>query len=168
MFRQSVYEAVKLMRRVDFDEIDIRILRMLQRDARTPFTYIAEQCNTSTDAIIRRFNKMKKKGIIAGSTILLDPKSLGYEHIASFSVDVQYPQMDDVIKSIQEIPEIIHCVPTIGRYRLFSIGFFKDFTRLSEVRDLIKSHPHVANLSANIWIGKVLLCPENFDLKLKE
>lgn len=153
------------MLRVRLDKTDIKILRILQRDARIPFTYIAEQCDVSTDTIIRRFKKMKKRGVISGTTILLNPKKFGYEHIASFSVDVNYSQIDDVIKFIREIPEILHCVPSIGRYSLFSIAIFKDFTRLSEVRDSIKSHPNVNSVSTNIWVGQVLLCPENFEFE---
>lgn len=153
------------MARVRLDKTDIKILRILQRDARIPFTYIAEQCNVSTDTIIRRFKNMKKKGVISGTTILLNPKKFGYEHIASFAVDVNYSHIDDVIKLIREIPEILHCVPSIGRYSLFSIAIFKDFTRLSEVRDLIKSHPNVNSVSTNIWVGQVLLCPENFEFE---
>ncbi len=145
------------MAKAKLDEIDIKTLRILQRDGRTPFTDIAKKCKVSTDTIIRRFNKMKKMGIISGTTVLLNPKKLGYEHIASFCIDV--------IKFIQKIPEVLICVPSIGRCNLFSIAIFKDITRLSEVRDLIKSYPHVKSVSTNIWVGEVLICPENFEFK---
>ena len=132
-------------------------MRILQRDGRTPFTDVAKKCKVSTDAIIRRINKMKKMGIISGTTILLNPKKLGYEHIASFCIDV--------IKFIQKIPEVLICVPSIGRCNLFSIAIFKDINRLSEVRDLIKSYPHVKGVGTNVWVGEVLTFPENFEFK---
>jgi len=141
---------------------------MLQRDARIPFTDIAKLCNVSTDTIIRSFDKMKKKGIVSGTTISLNLKKLGYEYVASFLVDVNFPYINDGIKFIREIPEIVWCVPTIGRYNLFTIAVFKDFSRLSEVRDLIKSHPHVISVGTNIWVGEVLLCPENFEFGSKK
>jgi len=155
----------KLLERTKLDKIDMKILRTLQRDARTPFRNIAKQCNTSTDTIIRRFNKMKKMGIISGTMILLNPKKLGYEHIASFSINANYARINEVIKFIQEIPETLHCVQSIGRYNVFSIALFKDFTRLNEVRDLIRKHSDINNVSTNIWVGEVLLCPENFEFK---
>jgi len=153
------------MTRLELDETDVKILRMLQRDARIPFTSIAEQCNVSTDTIIRSYDRMKKKGIISGTTILLNLKKLGYEYIASFSVDANFPHLNDGIKFMREIPEILWCVPAIGRNNIFSIAIFKDFARLSEVRDSIKSQPHVVSVGTSIWVGEVLLCPENFDLK---
>ncbi|MHA1833624.1 MAG: Lrp/AsnC family transcriptional regulator [Candidatus Baldrarchaeia archaeon] len=51
-------------------------MRILQRDGRTPFTDVAKKCKVSTDAIIRRFNKMKKMGIISGTTVYLILKNL--------------------------------------------------------------------------------------------
>ena len=153
------------MTKAKLDEIDIKILRILQRDGRNPFTDIAKKRKVSTDAIIRRFNKMKKMGIISGTTVLLNPKKLGYEHIASFCIDVNYPYINDVIKFIQKIPEVLICVPSIGRCNLFSIAIFKDITRLSEVRDLIKSYPHVKGVGTNVWVGEVLTFPENFEFK---
>jgi len=155
---------VNFMERVELDEIDIKILRTLQRDARNPFANIAEKSGVSTDTIIRRFNKMKKEGIISGTTLLLNPKKFGYEYIASFSINVNLPHIKEVIKFIQEIPEVLLAVPLIGRDSLFILAIFKEINRLGEVRDLIKSHPHVKNIGINIWVGEVLLCPENFDL----
>ncbi len=70
-------------------------MRILQRDGRNPFTDIAKKRKVYTDAIIRRFNKMKKMGIISGTTVLLNPKKLGYEHIASFCMDVNYLYVND-------------------------------------------------------------------------
>ena len=161
----GLVKKVELLAKVRLDEVDAKILRILQRDGRTPFTYIAKKCNVSTDTIIRRFNKMKKMGIISGTTILLNPKKLGYKHIASFCIDANYPYINDVINFIRKIPEVLICVPSIGKCNLFSVAIFKDITRLSEVRDLIKSYPHVKNVSTNIWVGQVLLCPENFEFK---
>ena len=39
------------MKNKNLDEIDIKILRTLQKDVRTPFKEIANQCNISTDTI---------------------------------------------------------------------------------------------------------------------
>nr|MDO8044197.1 hypothetical protein [Candidatus Baldrarchaeota archaeon] len=48
---------------------------------------------------------------------------------------------------------------------MFSIAIFKDINRLSEVRDLIKSYPHVKGVGTNVWVGEVLTFPENFEFK---
>jgi len=60
----------------NLDEIDIKILRTIQKDVRTPFKEIANQCNISTDTIKNRYKKMMENEVIQGSTIVVDPKKL--------------------------------------------------------------------------------------------
>jgi Lrp/AsnC family transcriptional regulator for asnA, asnC and gidA len=42
------------------DQIDRKLIRALQKDARTNFADIARDCGVSTDTISKRFRKMKK------------------------------------------------------------------------------------------------------------
>jgi Lrp/AsnC family leucine-responsive transcriptional regulator len=57
-----------------FDETDVRIIRNLQRDARTNFADIAAGCGVSVDTIIKRFQRLRRNGVVRGTTILLDPR----------------------------------------------------------------------------------------------
>ena len=72
-----------------FDETDIRIIRNLQRDARTSFADIAAECGVSVDTIIKRFQRLRKNGVVRGTTILLDPRHFGLECPASFEISVE-------------------------------------------------------------------------------
>jgi DNA-binding Lrp family transcriptional regulator len=150
---------------VKIDEINFRIIRSLQRDARTSFADIAKDCKVSTDTISKRFRKMKKAGVIRGTTILLNPKSFGYECVGSFGIDVGYPHLMAVVEAIQKIPEIIICTTSTGKHDIFCIAVLKNVGRLSQVKDLIKGHPAVRKVTTSIWVDEILLCPENFDFK---
>ncbi|MFQ5711197.1 MAG: Lrp/AsnC family transcriptional regulator [Candidatus Geothermarchaeales archaeon] len=147
------------------DKIDEQILRHLQKDARTPFNEIAERCGVSTDTISKRFRRMKKRGIIRGTTILLNPKDFGYQCIAGLGIDVSYPYSSEVVEMIREIPDVIFCTSSMGRHDLFGIAILKDVTRLSELKDLIKGHPMVKDVTTSIWVDQILLCPENFEFR---
>lgn len=158
-------EGASTSSNVRIDEIDLKIIRALQKDARTNFADIARDCGVSTDTISKRFRKMKKAGAIRGTTILLNPKSFGYECVGSFGVDVSYPHLIDVVKSIQKIPEIIICATSMGKHDIFCIAVLKNVGRLSQVKDLIKGHPAVRDVTTSIWVDEILLCPENFEFK---
>ena len=147
------------------DEIDVNILRALQRNARHNFVDIAKNCSVSTDTISKRFRKMKEAGIIRGTTILLNPKSFGYDCVASIGVDVSYPRLNEVIELIQTIPEIVFSTTSIGREDIFCIAVLKNVGKLSQIKDLIKGHPLVRNVTTSIWVDEILLCPENFEFK---
>jgi Lrp/AsnC family transcriptional regulator for asnA, asnC and gidA len=147
------------------DEIDVNVIRALQRDARVNFADIARDCGVSTDTISKRFRKMKRAGIIRGTTILLNPKSFDYNCVASLGVDVSYPHLREVIELIQKMPEIVFCTTSMGRHDIFCIAVLNNVGRLSQVKDLIKGHPMVREVTTSIWVDEILLCPENFEFE---
>ncbi|MDF2955519.1 MAG: DNA-binding transcriptional regulator [Candidatus Alkanophagales archaeon MCA70_species_2] len=59
------------------DELDKKILRVLQRDARLSFTKIAEVVGTSTVTVSERVRKLHDAGIIRAYTTLLNTSKLG-------------------------------------------------------------------------------------------
>jgi len=151
--------------KIKIDEIDIAIIRALQRDARANFADIAKDCDVSTDTISKRFRKMKRVDIVRGTTILLNPKSFGYDCVASVGIDVSYPHLREVVESIRRIPEIVFYTTSMGRHDIFCIAVLKNVGRLSQVKDLIKGHPMVREVTTSIWVDEILLCPENFEFK---
>ena len=155
-----------MTRRTHIDEIDVSIIRALQKDARYSFADIAKNCRVSIDTISKRFRKMKKAGIIRGTTMLLNPKSFGNECVASIGIDVSYPRIKEVIELVQTIPEIVFFTPSIGREDLLCIAVLKNVGKLSQIKELIKGHPLVRKVNTSIWVEDILLCPENFEFKV--
>lgn len=150
---------------VKIDKIDLNIIRALQKNARTSFASIAADCGVSTDTISKRFRKMKKAGVIRGTTILLNPKSFGNECVGSLGIDVSYPYLRDVVESVRRVPEIVFCTTSMGKHDIFCIAILKNVGRFSQVKDLIKGHPAVREVTTSIWVDEILLCPENFEFK---
>ena len=151
--------------KIEIDEIDVNIIRALQKDARANFADIARNCDVSTDTISKRFRRMKKASIIRGTTILLNPKSFGYDCVASFGIRVDYPHVEDVVGFIEKIPEVVFCNPSLGRHNIFAIAVLKNVGRLSQVKESIQGHPMVREVAASIWVDEILLCPENFEFE---
>jgi len=147
------------------DEIDVKIIRALQKDARTNFVDIAKDCGVSTDTISKRFKKMKRTGIAGGTTLLLNPKSFGYNCVASLGIDVDYPHVREVVELVGKIPDVVFCTPSMGRHDIFAIAVLKNVGRLGQVKESIKGHPLVREVTASIWIDEILLCPENFEFE---
>jgi len=150
---------------VKLDEIDVRLIRSLQKDARTNFADIAKDCDVSTDTISKRFKRMKRTGIARGTTVLLNPKSFGYDCVASFGIRVDFPQVAEVINFVRKIPEVVFCTPSLGRHNIFAIAVLKNVGRLGQVKESIKGHPMVREVTASIWVDEILLCPENFEFE---
>jgi len=151
--------------KVKIDEIDVSIIRALQKDARTNFADIAKDCGVSVDTISKRFKRMIRAGVARGTTILLNPKSFGYDCVASFGIRVDYPHVEEIVNFVEKIPEVVFCTPSMGTHNIFAIAVLKNVGRLGQVKESIKGHPMVREVTASIWVDEILLCPENFEFE---
>lgn len=148
-----------------FDDTDVRVLRNLQRDARTNFADIAKECGVSVDTIIKRLQRLQRNGIVKGTTILLDPRRIGKDCIASLEVNVDTVDVSLVVETIKKQPGVVFCTPSMGMQNIFAIGVMKDMKELNTLRESIKGFTNVKELKTSIWVENILLCPENFELE---
>ena len=152
-----------------FDETDVRVIRNLQRDARTNFADIAKQCGVSVDTIIKRFQRLRRNGVVRGTTILLDPRRLGFDCLASLELDVEPVHISEVVEEVRGQPGVVFSTPSMGMQSVFAVTVLRDMKELNSLRETIKGLPNVRDVKTSIWVGDILLCPENFELDaLKE
>ena len=61
------------------DEIDRKIIKVLQEDARTSLRKISELVDVSLGTVSNRVKRMEKNGVIRGYSVILDPDHIGWE-----------------------------------------------------------------------------------------
>jgi Lrp/AsnC family leucine-responsive transcriptional regulator len=59
------------------DEIDLKILELLQEDARIANAEIARRVGMAPSAILERIRKLEARGVLAGYAARIDPHALG-------------------------------------------------------------------------------------------
>lgn len=62
---------------VDLDDLDLRIVGLLLKDGRSPASQIADQVGLSRPAVADRIEKLERLGVIKGTTVVVDPTTLG-------------------------------------------------------------------------------------------
>lgn len=62
---------------MEFDRIDLLLLRELQRSARLTNAELAERVHLSASAALRRVQRLEREGVIAGYRTEIDPERLG-------------------------------------------------------------------------------------------
>ena len=60
------------------DDVDKKILRVLEADARTSLRKIAEEVGVALGTVSNRVRRMEHLGVITGYTVLLDPDKAGW------------------------------------------------------------------------------------------
>ncbi|MGE5382354.1 MAG: Lrp/AsnC ligand binding domain-containing protein [Omnitrophica WOR_2 bacterium] len=119
------------------DSLDKKILKLLNADSRMPFVEVARNCKVSGAAIHQRVQKMLEAGVIKGSSLILNPKGMGYHTCAFIGIQVNLTSTsthDEVFEKIKKIPEIVECHHISGKYSLL----VKLYTRNNEhLKDII-------------------------------
>lgn len=67
------------------DEIDYRILEILQEKARIPNAEVARQVGMAPSAVLERIRKLESQGIIEGYEVRLNPRHFG-QNLTAFVV----------------------------------------------------------------------------------
>lgn len=90
------------------DAIDIKILDLLQTDARTPNTEIAHVVGLVPSAVLERIRRLEKKGVIEGYTARVNPKALGLGLTAYVSIRAQErPGTAEMARQLAKLPEVL-------------------------------------------------------------
>jgi Lrp/AsnC family transcriptional regulator for asnA, asnC and gidA len=116
------------------DDLDKKILSLVSKNARIPYLEVARECNVSGAAIHQRIQRLMKMGVITGSEFIINPKSIGYSTCAYMGVYLQKAALySEVLKQLEQIPEIVECHYTTGEYSLFVKVVTRDNEHLKDI-----------------------------------
>jgi DNA-binding Lrp family transcriptional regulator len=99
------------------DSFDRAILRIIQRDNKTPQRQIAEAVNLSAAAVQRRIAAMEAAGVIAKNVAVLDPRAvaMGITAIVEVHLGNERLQTVDAAKALfRDAPEVQQCYYVTG------------------------------------------------------
>lgn len=105
------------MTRSSYDNLDLKILSMLGKNARTPYLEIARECGVSGAAVHQRIQRLLNNGTIVGSECIISPHAMGFDTCAYIGIYLREPnQFDTVVNALEKIPEVVECHYTAGKY----------------------------------------------------
>ena len=100
-------------------EIDIKILRALQEDARQTTKELAAKVNLSTTPVFERLKRLEREGYIRQYVAILDAEKLDLGFEVYCSVKLKQMSRDvarDFTRMIRQIPQVAECYNISGEY----------------------------------------------------
>ncbi|MHA1266488.1 MAG: winged helix-turn-helix transcriptional regulator [Candidatus Helarchaeota archaeon] len=88
------------------DSLDIRILNIMQMDARTSYREIARRTGVSDATIRDRVNKMIEKGYIEGFITIVNPTKVGKNMTCLINLKIEPSEFTNVLSQLKQIKEI--------------------------------------------------------------
>lgn len=116
------------------DEINLRIIDILERDASKPFVEIAKELEISDATVHMRVRRLVAAGIIRRFTVATDSRLLGYDHLAFMGINIKEGSADEVNSILSQFDEVLEIHEMHGRFDLI----LKIRARsLEEMRDIV-------------------------------
>ena len=100
------------------DDIDRKILKLLQANARMSLKTIAENTFLSSPAVSARIERLEKEGIITGYHAMVDPMKLGYHILAFINLDVVQEDKPKFYAYAKEVPNVLECSCVTGDFSM--------------------------------------------------
>ncbi|MDC6365685.1 MULTISPECIES: Lrp/AsnC family transcriptional regulator [Flavobacteriaceae] len=101
------------------DEIDRKILRILEKDAKTVAKSIAKQLNMTKTPVYERIRRLEQEGFIKHYAAIINKEQVE-QSITVFgfvSLEAQKGElMDDFLAQVKEFPEVVECFVVGGEF----------------------------------------------------
>jgi Lrp/AsnC family leucine-responsive transcriptional regulator len=97
------------------DQIDLKILYILQNNGRARLADIAEDVELSAPAVMERVKKLEAGGVITGYQALLDARKVGKDITAFIGVSIGHQRdIDQFASQMLRYPDVLECHHVTG------------------------------------------------------
>ncbi|WP_416190158.1 Lrp/AsnC ligand binding domain-containing protein [Neisseria sp. CCUG17229] len=103
----------------ELDKTDLKILKLLQQNARIPMTELAEKVGLSTTPVTERVRRLERDHFITGYHAHLNPHALGQSLLVFVEIKLRSKSgniFEDFRREVAHIPQILECHLVSGEY----------------------------------------------------
>src|SRR5690348_2385374 len=99
------------------DSLDVKILKLLQNNARVTASEISSKINLSIPAVSDRLKKLDASGVIEKYTVIINAKKLNRNLTVIMFVSLESPKYTNkFLEAVQREEEILECHYLAGDY----------------------------------------------------
>lgn len=135
------------------DELDRRIVAILQADGRASNAKIAREVGVSEGTIRRRLKRLVQQGLIT-VTAVVEPAKLGYQTEALIGVQVDPNRMDAVSSDLSKFHEVSQVSMATGAFDIFAWVNVRNADELGNfLKNRVGSVPGVRRTETFVILG---------------
>ena len=147
------------MTEIKLDDIDLKILRVLQDDCDLNINEIGAQVGLSHTPCWRRIRKMEEAGIIAGRRCYLDPEKVGLD-VSIFVFVRLRVHSEGVLEEFEaatlDIPQILQCYTLSGDFDYLLRVVVRNVREYEKtIKGALLKLPNVGHLSSSFALNEV-------------
>ena len=140
------------------DLIDIKILEVLQENARVSISDLSKKVNLSLSAVSERLKKLENSKIISKYTVILEPKLMGKDLSVIISIGLESTSdTQSFLDFVQSEPEILECHYITGEYDYMLKVPTTNTHTLEMIMNRIKSFNGIKRTQTNVILSTTKL-----------
>lgn len=151
------------MTRVELDQVDRKILKMLSDDARRSLRDIAKELGLSPATVHNRVKRLMEMGVIKGFSPIIDYSKLGYDLTALILLQADGSHLVEVENEVAKLENTCAVYDITGEFDIAVIARFKSREALNRFIKRLLKIPHVKRTSTSMVLNVV---KEDFKLSL--
>ena len=141
------------------DQLDLRIIRSLNMNARKPYKTIAEELDVSDSTIRKRIKAMLKDGVIKQFMVLLDYRLMGKVIKAFIGLKISPSRVQPIVELLEAFADVHVLYRTTGTSDLFLEVIFSSLDELNNFLETELNLVGIIETDVNVVIGAYKRCP---------
>jgi len=128
---------------VEIDEIDMKILRILNLSGRKSYRDIAKELDLSLATVSKRIKRLEVEKVILGYAPILDPEKLGFDITAIIGIKILHGKILETEKDLAKDPAVFSVYDSTGDWDAILQARFRTRTDLNEFVKGVLAHEDV-------------------------
>jgi Lrp/AsnC family transcriptional regulator, leucine-responsive regulatory protein len=137
------------------DKTDIAIIALLQADGRMSLAKIGASVGLSISAVNDRLRGLRARGVLSGTTVIVDPAKVGFGVLAFISVLIDWSAHNEAFsRAVRDMPEVLECHHVTGDWSYLLKVRTRDNDSLEDlISNRIKALPGVTRSETVFAVG---------------
>jgi len=140
---------------VKLDELDTRIIALLNADARKSYRDIAKEVGASISTVSNRVRKLESEGVITGYAPLIDESKIGFDVLAIVGVKIHKGKLLEVQRRIAKDDRVTHVYDVTGEWDSIVVVRLRNTRELDAFIKRLGSMEYVENTYTQVVLNVV-------------
>lgn len=141
--------------RLELDSLDMRILAVLNQDARKSYRDIAGEVDASISTVSNRVRRLEAEGVIKGYAPIIDESKVGYDVLAVIGVKIHKGKLLEVQRRIAKDDRVSHVYDITGEWDSVVIVHLRSTRELDTFIKRLGSMEYVENTYTQVVLNIV-------------
>ena len=138
-----------------YDDMDVELVRLLQKDSRLSYNKIAGKLGISVGTAFNRIKNLEDKGVLKGYTVLVDPFRLGFTITAVVLIQAEGTHLVDVEKEIAKSGNALCVYDVTGDFDIAVVVRFRDRVDMNSFVKSLLAMPYIKRTVTNVVLNVV-------------